>query len=756
MRAAVPLMLASKNWSQLHEGLARIGVQYERKGSGGVLRVGGSAVKASLAHRAASLGALEKKLGAFVGAGRQPERLKSQHREHVPLAAAPPLWRAYMDARTAHYNEKNAALVELRKRHDVEREAGRNAQRKRREELLAEVANKAMRQALRSVLAAETAAAKAEAIERFKREREDFRKKHPRFPDFEQWLRERDPVEAERWRYRASAPGRIEGEDFVAAKPRDIRAFTSTIQGPLVLYHRTQENVEGPVSFVDQGRAIHVYDTQDRATVLGSLQLAAEKWGRFRVAGHDGYLALCTELAVEHGFQLDNPELQGALTRRRAGARAAASTAATPLMRLDAPARPAVEKVGSRPPPDCRGGLRSIADDFYGVIPMAETRRVRGEVVARDASSSELRIGAADLPKVPPNAVAKARSGVSSTKGLRAFEAYHAAVGADRYRVTAINMARGGERKAFILDKSNGVSLGFSPEEISRRAEEMRRLEQRGENLYYTPLSAAKHHILVDDLNRERLSRLVVDGFRPAVVIESSPNNYQAIINVPKLGSAYDREIANRVSQQLNREYGDPQLSGAVHPHRAPGYENRKPKHVRPDGTYPEVTVLKAEPRDCSHTLELTRKAMVEVEGAVKCRLELSRGMGSLASPQSTISAEGAYYAHYQDVMKRFGGEEVNYSRVDSMIALRLRATGHGAAAVAATLERCAPSIRPPEAQGSHSWGDYSRRTVEYAFGMGGDQQLEKTQRYHEQWKRLENKPMGNPLPRMSLEVPDL
>src|SRR5512134_3324387 len=159
-----------------------------------------------------------------------------------------------------------------------------------------------------------------------------------------------------------------------------------------------------------------------------------------------------------------------------------------------------------------------------------------------------------------------------------------------------------GGKQTFILDKQDGVTRGFTPEEIESHTPEMQRLQRRGENLYYTPLSDDKHHLLIDDMDRGKLARLIQDGYKPAVVLESSPGNYQAIITIPKLGTAHDRDVGNRLAEQLNREYGDPKLSGCIHPHRAPGYENRKPKHQREDGTYPEVRLARAEPRECGKT----------------------------------------------------------------------------------------------------------------------------------------------------------
>jgi hypothetical protein len=339
------------------------------------------------------------------------------------------------------------------------------------------------------------------------------------------------------------------------------------------------------------------------------------------------------------------------------------------------------------------------------------------------------------------------------------FDRYHAAVGAERYRVTAITMSADGQKKAFMLDKRDGVSRGFSADELRGRAREMLRLEARGENLYYTPLSSAKHHILVDDMSRDRLERLIGAGYKPAVVIESSPGNYQAVITVPKLGSRHDREIGNRLSLLLNREFGDPNLSGAIHPHRAPGFSNRKPKHRQEDGSFPEVKLLRAEARECDRSLLLCRELLAEREAAAK--RQPANAVHPQPVPAPSTSTVAAYHDHFRDVLARFGGGDVNLSRVDSMIALRLRATGHDERAVADALERCAPTIRPPEKQGSHEWRDYAQRTVAFAFGHAGDQQLEKTRRYHEQWRRMEmqqphQKATTAPVASRTLETPDI
>ncbi|MBD5648171.1 MAG: hypothetical protein HDQ89_11430 [Desulfovibrio sp.] len=94
--------------------------------------------------------------------------------------------------------------------------------------------------------------------------------------------------------------------------------------------------------------------------------------------------------------------------------------------------------------------------------------------------------------------------GVASLPQAKLFMEYAKAVNAERYRVTAIKMGANGEKKVMILDKRNVESRGFTPEELLRRMPEIVKLARRGENIYYTPLSERKHHILIDDMSPEK------------------------------------------------------------------------------------------------------------------------------------------------------------------------------------------------------------------------------------------------------------
>ncbi|MGC9128356.1 MAG: TraI/MobA(P) family conjugative relaxase [Acidithiobacillus sp.] len=667
MEDAAPVIRAATSWQGLHRALAEIGMRYEKKGSGALIFVGEVPVKASSADRSASLGALQKRLGPY-----EPSQARTKVAERVPepVQEAQPKagWKEYAKARKTHYEQKRAAVEALRRKHEQERtELARRQKERRAEELGGSWRGKGVAlNAMRSVIAFEQAAEKAELRERQKQERAALNKRYPPYPDFEQWQRQqRHPELAEQWRYRESAEpeaGTVRGPVAEPVRPRDIRAFTAEIHADQVHYTKVERaGGGGGVSFVDRGQQIDIYDWRDPESLTAALQLSAQKWPLgFVVTGSDEYKDAVVRLAAEQGFRVTNPELQERIHQER--------------------------------------------------------QRLRQE-----------------------------RSAAMKTQPVKQFEAYHAAVGADRYRVTSIKMRADGSKQTFILDKQDGVTRGFAPEALVQRTPEMLRLQRRGENLYYTPLSDTKHHILIDDMNREKLDRLIADGYRPAVVLESSPGNYQAILTVPKLGTPHDKDVGNRLSDALNREYGDPKLSGAIHPHRAPGFENRKPKHRRPDGSYPEVRLLKAERRECAKTLALSREIDAEYQrqaeqrAAEKAQKRPQERLEAHSPTQTLESASEAaveaYRRHYADILKR-QGQPGDLSRVDSMIAVRMRVTGHSQADIEAAVYRCAPTIRT-QSEG-RNWTDYAARTARYAYSVAGDRQAAALEKYRMQWEELE------------------
>ena len=356
---------------------------------------------------------------------------------------------------------------------------------------------------------------------------------------------------------------------------------------------------------------------------------------------------------------------------------------------------------------------------------------LRAKGLEKEAERWRYRAAREEKRHAPPPAPRPER-GMEVMRELMDFKKYAAAVNADRYRVTCIKMEEDGGKKTFILDKKGGMTRGFSPDELEAHMPEMLRFQRRGENLYYTPLSDDRHHILIDDMTHDSLKKLQEDGFRPAVILESSPGNFQCLLTIPRLGTEFDRDVGNRITERLNREYGDKNLCGCIHPHRAPGFENRKPKHRREDGSFPQVMLLFAERRECGKALALARRIDREyAEAAEKRKAERRTFQPPDLRPGDPAVA---YYAHLENIRRHLTIED--YSRVDAMIALRLRSNGHSREAVEETIRACAPTTR--DLQTGRNWQRYAERTADYAFGPAGDRDMERNERYRDLWRRVE------------------
>jgi hypothetical protein len=75
----------------------------------------------------------------------------------------------------------------------------------------------------------------------------------------------------------------------------------------------------------------------------------------------------------------------------------------------------------------------------------------------------------------------------------------------------------------------------------------MRLQNLQGRNIYVRP--HGEHDLtMVDDLKRESLDRMFTSGFKPAVIVETSPGNFQAWGRTHSFSCASDLKMAGRCS----------------------------------------------------------------------------------------------------------------------------------------------------------------------------------------------------------------
>jgi hypothetical protein len=302
------LMRRARDWQELHASLAERGMRFDRKGSGAILWVGDTAVKASTGGRDCSMAALQKRLGDFLPAA---PTLAPSTRAPEPIAPVADGWDQYIAGRQVHYASRKDERERLAQRHrSAWNDMTARQRHERRQVFDADWRGKGLElNGLRSKLAARQAQEKAALMQRHQLERTAWRERFETWPVFEEWLRERGrPDLAEGWRFRERTPAVIVGDQADPARARDIRAFVPEANGWEVLYRRMDPRPGSPC-FADRGRQILIYDL-NRDSVLAALQLSAQKWGTFHVFGSDAYQRMCVDLAAEHGFRITNPELQ--------------------------------------------------------------------------------------------------------------------------------------------------------------------------------------------------------------------------------------------------------------------------------------------------------------------------------------------------------------------------------------------------------------------------------------------------------------
>ena len=239
----------ANSWRELHEGLASVGLRFEKKGSGALIWVGDVAVKASSVDRSFSLPKLVKRLGTFE-AGQYPEERPGMTPEPLPQIKTTfaEEWVKFQQEREAE--KKKRALILKQKKDALQRW---EAQRKvRRDGVLRRLSSHGLPliKIARHLLKEEQ-----------KQKKKEFCLSLPARPKvqnphrtFRQWLREKDARKSTLWRHRRKLAPELKLEQF---------SFAQTYACPLRYeeYRKKVENELGndlDISFIDAAIAMRM------------------------------------------------------------------------------------------------------------------------------------------------------------------------------------------------------------------------------------------------------------------------------------------------------------------------------------------------------------------------------------------------------------------------------------------------------------------------------------------------------------------
>jgi len=137
--------------------------------------------------------------------------------------------------------------------------------------------------------------------------------------------------------------------------------------------------------------------------------------------------------------------------------------------------------------------------------------------------------------------------------------------------------------------------------EIEEAIKWLRHENAKGAHIYVRP--AGLHALsLIDDLSDEAIERMKAEGFEPAVVVETSPNNFQVWLNH---GQVLDAAASTRAAKQLVERFGgDPSSADWRHFGRLAGFTNPKRERQLPSGMRPFARLRSATGRVYSKAAE--------------------------------------------------------------------------------------------------------------------------------------------------------
>jgi hypothetical protein len=184
--------------------------------------------------------------------------------------------------------------------------------------------------------------------------------------------------------------------------------------------------------------------------------------------------------------------------------------------------------------------------------------------------------------------------------------------------------------------RPNGRMLlreAWTVRQIEEAIQRLRRENVRGAHIFVRPHGV--HALsLVDDLNIGTIARMTDAGFQPALIVETSPQNFQVWLNH---GQTLDRDMSSRAAKELAKRF-DGDLSSADWRHfgRLAGFTNRKPERLLTNGLAPFVRLRQCEGEiyEAAHEFLEQVKSLTEKSVFVKrSELILSR----LASTQNPV-----------------------------------------------------------------------------------------------------------------------
>jgi hypothetical protein len=229
----------------------------------------------------------------------------------------------------------------------------------------------------------------------------------------------------------------------------------------------------------------------------------------------------------------------------------------------------------------------------------------------------------------------------------------------------------------------------------------------KGADIYVRAANEGAGLVLVDDISLGATEKMKHDGLLPAVLVETSPANYQAWI---RLSETLSPQLATAAAKELALRYhGDPASADWRHYGRLAGFTNCKPSRELEDGHRPWVLCHAAPGTLAPAGAEFMRF----VERTLKERAEVLQNKTIPFRKISGVRVDPSieYTRQWQNLQARYG-DAMDKSRADFMICCNLLLNEYSPEDVAAAARVASVSLA--DRKTGHET-DYIMRTIKAA-----------------------------------------
>lgn len=260
------------------------------------------------------------------------------------------------------------------------------------------------------------------------------------------------------------------------------------------------------------------------------------------------------------------------------------------------------------------------------------------------------------------------------------------------YRITLMSTDK--DRPTFNLGKGkgeNGTEKFFTQQQIIDLIPTLSYRNAKGYNVFITPMPDEKtRFILLDDIKDMDAAK----AYNPCLILQTSPNSKQAVYKVSgDMDEAATREFFNIV----NKNNGDPAISGLIHPMRLAGFTNRKPKYEH-GGQYPFVSIIHAQDTRSERaegTIQSIKKAHEIDDMPMPEVTRKKKPQQQAGKPEpirdTDIDAHGMRKWYQQQV--GYWGDKCDFSKIDRRLAVHMSEQGFTARQTQQTILDVSPDI---------------------------------------------------------------